>query len=55
MRAQHERAVHGVPSPMTGSFHPAVVRVLVSRGPRVRLYGRQHIDLLRVAGALCCR
>ncbi|MEU3788294.1 putative leader peptide [Streptomyces fructofermentans] len=21
--------------------------------PRVRLYSRQHIDLLRVAGALC--
>ncbi|MGW3417959.1 putative leader peptide [Streptomyces phaeochromogenes] len=21
---------------------------------RVRLYSRQHIDLLRVAGALCC-
>jgi hypothetical protein len=31
------------------------MRTLVTRGPLVRLYGRQHIDLLRVAGALCCR
>jgi hypothetical protein len=32
-----------------------VPRVLVPRGPVVRLYGRQHIDLQRVAGALCSR
>ncbi|MFJ1705974.1 putative leader peptide [Kitasatospora sp. NPDC088346] len=25
------------------------------RGPRVHLYGRQHIDLQRVAGTLCPR
>jgi len=36
------------------SFHPADVRTLVTRGPLVHLYGRQHIDLQRVAGALCC-
>ena len=37
----------------TASRRPA--RVLVPRGPAVHLYGRQHIDLQRVAGALCCR
>jgi hypothetical protein len=37
------------------SFHPADVRTLVTHGPLVHLYGRQHIDLQRVAGALCCR
>ncbi|WP_370623055.1 putative leader peptide [Streptomyces tsukubensis] len=29
------------------------VRALTPGGPRIRLYRRQHIDLLRVAGALC--
>ncbi|MYS23034.1 hypothetical protein GA0115240_14709 [Streptomyces sp. DvalAA-14] len=71
MRAQLRRAVHDACCPRAGSpahpragsrdrirlgsFHPAAVRVLVPGGPLVRLYGRQHIDLLRVAGALCCR
>lgn len=36
-------------------FRLRAVRSLVSRGPVVRLYGRQHIDLQRVAGALCSR
>ncbi|MDF9811157.1 putative leader peptide [Streptomyces sp. SPB162] len=31
-----------------------VVGTLVPRGPVVHLYGRQHIDLQRVAGSLCC-
>ncbi|MET9218482.1 putative leader peptide [Streptomyces sp. NPDC088197] len=35
-------------------FDRADVRTLVPRGPVVHLYGRQHIDLQRVAGALCC-
>ncbi|WP_405578116.1 putative leader peptide [Streptomyces sp. NBC_01190] len=37
------------------AFPPAAVRVLLPGGPVIRLYGRQHIDLLRVAGALCRR
>lgn len=37
------------------SFRPADVRTLVTPGPLVHLYGRRHIDLRRVAGALCCR
>ncbi|MFC4036227.1 putative leader peptide [Streptomyces polygonati] len=53
------RTVHGTsssaPAARRGCFHPAAVRVLVPGGPLIRLYGRQHIDLLRVAGALCCR
>jgi hypothetical protein len=57
VRAQLHRAVQGgraALSPGACSFHPAAVRVLLPGGPLVRLYGRQHIDLLRVAGALCC-
>jgi hypothetical protein len=50
-----QEAVHDVPSDWTRSSRPAAVRVLVPGGPLVRLYRRQHIDLLRVAGALCCR
>ncbi|MEU6850258.1 putative leader peptide [Actinacidiphila alni] len=38
---------------MRADFHHADVRVLVPGGPVVHLYGRQHIDLQRVAGALC--
>ncbi|WP_329129206.1 hypothetical protein OG552_02605 [Streptomyces sp. NBC_01476] len=36
-------------------FHLAAVRTLAPGGPPVRLYGRRHIDLLRVAAALCRR
>lgn len=35
-------------------FDRAAVRTLVPGGPVLHLYGRQHIDLQRVAGALCC-
>ncbi|WP_285369270.1 putative leader peptide [Streptomyces sp. RKAG293] len=31
-----------------------VVGTLDPRGPVVHLYGRQHIDLQRIAGSLCC-
>ncbi|WP_442814665.1 putative leader peptide [Streptomyces sp. NBC_01198] len=44
----------GATRPHHAVFHPAAVRLLVPGGPHVRLYGRQHIDLARVAGALCC-
>jgi hypothetical protein len=37
------------------SFPLGTVRSLTRRGRLVHLYGRQHIDLLRVAGALCRR
>ncbi|WP_407639725.1 putative leader peptide [Actinacidiphila guanduensis] len=35
------------------TFPAAAVRTLTRRGRLVHLYGRQHIDLQRVAGALC--
>ncbi|MER7722585.1 putative leader peptide [Streptomyces sp. NPDC096323] len=35
------------------SVSRTLVRVLAPR-PRVHLYSRPHIDLQRVAGALCC-
>ncbi|WP_405784919.1 MULTISPECIES: putative leader peptide [unclassified Streptomyces] len=47
-------AAHPAVRPQS-AFPPASVRVLAPSGPLVRLYGRQHIDLQRVAGALCCR
>jgi hypothetical protein len=47
------RSAPGAPrGPRSGR---SAVRTLVRRGPVVRLYGRQHIDLQRVAGALCSR
>ncbi|WP_414720727.1 putative leader peptide [Streptomyces sp.] len=42
---------HGA-APVVG---PTALRTLTPRGPRVRLHRRQHIDLQRVAGALCRR
>jgi hypothetical protein len=45
----------GPASPALPAFHFAAVRSLPRRGRLVHLYGRQHIDLQRVAGALCCR
>ncbi|MFE6130859.1 putative leader peptide [Streptomyces sp. NPDC056437] len=48
-----ERAEVTVLSPASRMLVPAV-GVLVARGC-VRLYSRPHIDLQRVAGALCCR
>ncbi|WP_372441059.1 putative leader peptide [Actinacidiphila acididurans] len=43
------------PGADTSLFRLSAVRTLVARGPVVHLYGRQHIDLQRVAGALCSR
>ncbi|MFD3437136.1 putative leader peptide [Streptomyces sp. NPDC058685] len=48
-----ERAEVTMVSPVSRVLVPAV-GVLVARGC-VRLYSRPHIDLQRVAGALCCR
>ena len=53
-----QAAARPVPAPLAAAraaFRPADVCSLPPRGPLVRLYGRQHIDLQRVAGALCCR
>jgi len=53
-----QAAARPAPAPFAAAreaFRPADVRSLPPRGPLVHLYGRQHIDLQRVAGALCCR
>ncbi|MEU6678624.1 putative leader peptide [Streptomyces sp. NPDC046925] len=41
-----------MPRPWSASAAPRVKAIAPS--PRVHLYSRPHIDLQRVAGALCC-
>jgi len=68
IRSAHLNSAHLNPARLNpGGFHPADTKWRNTRPDRLvehivpksipcrpRLYSRRHIDLLRVAGALCC-